>query len=276
MHFEFNWIQEGVKFYGQGWSPKEVKAVVCIVHGFNEHSTRYEHVANRLCNAGYAVLTYDSFGHGKTEGKRGHTPSYEAALDSVRIILGEAEKRFSGRKKFLWGHSMGGGVVLNYLLRNKPDITGAVVTSPLLRLSFAPPPIRVFLANVMKNIYPAFTEKAELASSAISRDKEEVRKYDADPLNHGKITAGTFAGFYDAGQWALAHAGELKLPILLMHGTGDQLTSFEASKEFAEKAPENLVSLKLWDGFYHELQNEPEPDRTTTINHAINWLNGQL
>lgn len=274
-HFEWRWNQEGETFFAQGWNPPQTKGVVCIVHGFNEHSTRYTHVAERLCEAGYAVLTYDEFGHGRTTGKRGHAPSYDAFLDSVKFLLDEADKRFPRVKKFLWGHSMGGGIVTNYILRRQPNITGAIATGPLFKLGFEPPAFKVLLAKMMVNIYPAFTEKAELDSSAISRDKEEVRKYNADPHNHGKITAGTFLGFFEAGKWALAHASELKIPMLLMHGTADKLTSPGGTKEFAANAPKNLVTLKLWEGFYHELHNEPEPDRTEAIAYIINWLNGK-
>ncbi len=273
-HFEWTWQQEGEIIYAQGWSPPQTKGVVCIVHGFNEHSTRYKRAAEELCAAGYAVLTYDEFGHGKTSGKRGHAASYDSFLDSVKTILDEAETRFPGVKKFLWGHSMGGGIVANYVLRRQPSIAGVIATGPLFKLGFEPPVFKVFLAKIMVNIYPAFTEKAELNSDAISRDKDEVRKYNADPFNHGKITAGTFLGFFQAGKWALAHASELKIPILLMHGTADKLTSSEGSKEFAASAPKALVTLKLWEGFYHELHNEPEGDRNEVFAYITNWLNG--
>lgn len=272
-HFEWNWTQEGIKLYGQGWAPQQPKGVVCIVHGFNEHSTRYEDAAKRLGEAGYAVVTHDQFGHGKTEGKRGHVPSYNAFLDSVGIVLDEAEKRFPGVKKFLWGHSMGGGIVLNYLLQRKPKLAGAIATGPLLKLGFEPPAFKVFLAKMMVNIYPAFTEAAALESTGISRDKEEVRKYDADPYNHGKITAGTFFGFYNAGKWAIEHASELKTPLLLMHGGADKLTSPEGTKQFAANAPKDLVSLKIWDGYYHELHNEPEAERVPVFKTMVEWLN---
>ncbi len=274
-HFEWTWTQEGESVFAQGWSPEQPKGVVCIAHGFNEHSSRYEHVAKRLADAGYATLTYDQLGHGKTTGKRGHVPSYEAFLDSVKAILDAAEKRYPGKPKFLWGHSMGGGIVVNYVLRRKPNIAGAIATGPLFRLGFEPPAVKVALAKIMRNIYAGYTEKAELDSKAISRDPKEVAAYDADPYNHGKITAGTFLSMYEAGKWAEDNAAKLHIPLLLMHGTGDQLTSPEGSKAFAAKAPQQLLSFKLWDGFYHELHNEPEPDRTEVINFIINWLDSK-
>src|SRR5579872_102097 len=131
-HFEWSWQQEGLKIYAQGWNPPQTKGVICIIHGFNEHSGRYEDAALRLCEAGYAVLSYDQFGHGKTEGKRGHVPGgYEHFLDSVKTILDEAETRFPGVRKFLWGHSMGGGITVNYLLTRQPKLAAAIATGPL-------------------------------------------------------------------------------------------------------------------------------------------------
>lgn len=271
--FEWSWQQEGETIAARGWSPPQTKGVVCIIHGFNEHCGRYQKVAERLAEAGYATLSYDQFGHGKTTGKRGHVPGYDAFLNSVDIILQEAETRFPGVKKYLWGHSMGGGIVINYILKRKPHIAGAIATGPLLKLGFEPPAFKVFLAKMMVNVYPAFTEKAELDSNGLSRDKEVVRAYDADPNNHGKITAGTFLGMFGAGKWNLEHASELSIPLLLMHGTADRLTSPEGSKLFAEKAPKQLVTPKFWEGFYHELHNEPEPDRSQVLATITNWLN---
>lgn len=272
-HFELNWQQEGETIFAQGWHTDNPKGVVCIVHGFNEHSTRYARAAEALNKAGYAVLSYDAFGHGKTTGKRGHFPTYDAALDSIGILLSNAEQKYPGVKKFLWGHSLGGNKATNFVLRRNPQITGLIATGPLYKLGFEPPAFKVFLAKMMVNIYPAFTEPAVLDSKAISRDKEEVKKYDADPYNHGKITAGTFFGFFNAAKWAIENAGSLKVPMLLMHGTADTLTSPQGSKEFVANAPKNLVVTKFWDGYYHELHNEPEPDRTAVMSYIIDWLN---
>ena len=171
---------------------------------------------------------------------------------------------------------MGGGIVLNYLLKRQPNIAGAIATGPLLKLAFEPPAFKVFLSKMMVNIYPAFTETAPVDAEAISRDRNEVRKYTEDVHNHGKITAGTFFGMFNAGKWNIEHASELKVPLLLMHGMADRLTSPEGTKEFAANAPKNLVTLKLWEGFYHELHNEPEPDRSEVFAYITNWLNGHL
>jgi alpha-beta hydrolase superfamily lysophospholipase len=275
-HFEWNWTQQGTRFYAQGWQPAQTKAVICLVHGFAEHSGRFAHVAERLGREGYAVLAFDQYGHGHTEGPRGYSPSLDASLDSIGIILEEAATRFPGVPRFLYGHSMGGNMVLNYILRRKPKITGAIVTSPWLRLGFDPPAFKLFLAKIMNLIYPKFPEKADLDVTTVSRDKEEVRKYAADPLVHNTARAGTFFETYNAGKWALDHANELTIPLLLLHGTDDKLIAFSGSEEFAAKAPKELITFKPYPGFYHELHNEPAADRERVFLDEIAWLNSKI
>ncbi len=275
-HFEWNFTQEGIKLYGQGWSPEFPKAVIVLIHGFGEHSTRFAHVARFFCEHNIAFLAYDQFGHGKTEGKRGYAPSYEASLDSVDRMLEEAAARFPGIPQFLYGHSMGGNVMLNYILKRKSKIKGAIASSPWLRLGFEPPAFKLFLAKFMKNIFPAFPENAALDTSAISRDKEEVKKYINDPLIHGTVRAGTFFETFNAGKWALEHADELKVPLLLQHGTGDKIIAYSGSQDFAAKAPKQYLLFKSYEGFYHELHNEPERDRQDVFNYMLTWIQQQL
>ncbi|MBS1595458.1 MAG: lysophospholipase [Bacteroidetes bacterium] len=275
-HFEWNWTQDGTRFYAQGWSPVNTKAVICLVHGFAEYSGRYAHVAERLGREGYAVLAFDQYGHGHTEGPRGFSPSLDASLDSIKIILDEAETRFPGVPKFLYGHSMGGNMVLNYLLRRKPKIAGAIATAPWLKLGFDPPAIKLLLARIMRVIYPKWPEKADLDASAISRDKAEVRKYETDPLIHNTARAGTFFDTYNAGKWALEHASEVNVPLLLLHGTEDKLIAFAGSEQFAANGPKDLITFKPYQGFYHELHNEPAADRERIFLDEIAWLNSKV
>ncbi len=275
-HFEWNWTQDGTRFYAQGWSPVNTKAVICLVHGFAEYGGRYAHVAERLGREGYAVLAFDQYGHGHTEGPRGFSPSLDASLDSIEHILNEAETRFPGVPKFLYGHSMGGNMVLNYLMRRKPKIAGAIATSPWLRLGFDPPAIKLLLARIMRVIYPKWPEKADLDVNTISRDKAEVRKYETDPLIHNTARAGTFFDTYSAAKWALEHASELSVPLLLLHGTDDKLIAFSGSEEFAANGPKELITFKAYPGFYHELHNEPAADRERVFLDEIAWLNSKI
>lgn len=274
-HQELNWkSSDSINMYGQCWLPNEnAKAVVCIVHGMGEHSGRYSHVAEYLVSEGYAVFADDHRGHGKSGGKKGHTPSFDLLLDGVTNLLKQAEKLVSGVPVFIYGHSLGGNIVLNYALRRKPEVAGIIASAPWLKLAFDPPKLEVNLAKIMTNIYPAFTQSSKLDTSAISRDKKVVQAYIDDPLVHDKISAGLFLQCYEAGLWALEHASEFKLPLLLFHGTEDKLTSPQASEDFASHVKEK-VTFRLWDGFYHEAHNEPEKEEV--LKYIATWLNEHL
>ncbi len=265
---------DGLSLYAQSWQPIEKeKAAVCLVHGIGEHSGRYQHVAAALVNAGYAMMGFDFRGHGKSEGLRGHVPSLEAVFGDIELLIAETRGRFSGVPLFIYGHSMG-GLVLNYLIEEKPDLVGAIVTSPNLRLAFEPPAFKVALGKMMDKILPTFTQASELDTEALSRDPTVARAYNADPLVHDQVSARLFVSvIYEASQWSMAHAEEIALPLLLMHGSSDRLTSADASRKFAEKAGD-CCTLKIWDGFYHELHNEPE--KAEVLKYIINWIDKSL
>jgi alpha-beta hydrolase superfamily lysophospholipase len=253
----FHWRSlDNLLIYGKSWAPEsEIKGIVCVVHGMGEHCGRYEFVGKYLCDNGIAVIANDNRGHGKSEGKRGHTPSYELLLQNVHNLTQKAKELFPECPLILYGHSMGANLILNYAMRKKPVLNGVIASSPWLRLAFEPPAIKVALARIMKNIYPAFSQSTELDTKAISRIPEEVKKYEEDPLVHDRITAMMFSSLYDAGLWALQHPQEMELPLLIFHGSGDRLTSHEATKEFAGKVKGD-VTFRLFEGGYHELHND--------------------
>ncbi len=273
--FESSWQnKDGTKFYVQGWEPDtKSKAVVCLVHGHGEHVGRYAHVGETFSQAGYALAGFDERGHGKTSGPRGHVPSYEAMMDDIADFMAQMKARYPGLPVFLYGHSMGGNQVLNFGLRRKPKLTGVIATDPWLKLAFDPPAIQVFLGRTMNSIAPGFTQKSGLETAALSRDQKVVDAYIKDPLVHDKISARLFVGMYESGLWALDHAAEFSLPLLLMHGTADRLTSWQASQEFARRAGGN-VTWRAWDGFYHEIHNEPE--KAEVLKTMVDWMNGRL
>jgi len=214
-------------------------------------------------------MALDLRGHGLSPGKRGHVSNYQRLLDDISLLLEEAQKRHPGVPLFLYGHSMGGGLVLNYALRRDATLAGVIATGPALRLGFEPPVIQVALTKLMNAIWPAFMQASGLDPQALSRDPEVVRRYEADPLVHDQISASLFDGFYQAGLWALEHAEAFPVPLLLMHGSEDQLTSSEASREFANRVGERCT-FKLWEGLYHEIHNEPEQDQVFAF--LLGWL----
>jgi len=270
-HVEFGWkTGDGLQLYAQGWQPEtEIKAAVCLVHGLGEHSGRYAHLAAFLSQAGYALLVFDLRGHGKSQGQRGYASSFGVLLDDISHLLEEAAKRHPGRPRFLYGHSLGGSLVLDYALRRRPQLAGVIATGPGLRTAFEPLAWKVTLGKIMYRLWPALSMSNELDRQGLSRDPKVVRAYNSDPLVHDRVTARLGIDLLQSGLWAMEHAAEFPLPLLLMHGAADRITSAQASREFAAKAGDRCT-LKIWDGLYHEIHNEPEKEQVFAF--LLEWL----
>lgn len=264
----------GLKLQGTCWLPdSSPKAVICLVHGLGEHRARYQHVAEALVRAGYGLYAYDQRGHGESEGKRGYTPGYEALLHDLDVVLQMIAGKNAETPLFLYGHSMGGNVVANYLLyRNTDAISGAIITSPWFYLTQEPPGIQVALAKFIVKLFPTFSQGNGLNIEHLTHDPKVNQAYKEDPLVHPRISARLFIDAYAAGKRVVADADKLSLPVLLMHGSEDQITSPEGTKAFAQKAGEK-AQLKIWEGLYHETHNEPQKEEV--IRTIINWLDGQ-
>jgi alpha-beta hydrolase superfamily lysophospholipase len=266
--------EDGVQLVGRSWAPEGTpKALICLVHGLGEHAGRYEHVAEAFTKAGYAMTGFDLRGHGRSGGPRGHTPSFEMFMRDIDIYLDEGRKRFPDLPRFIYGHSLGGILVLNYVLRRKPDFKGVVVTDAGLRTALEKQKAKVLMAKVLGSILPTVTLNSGLDPATISRDPAVVQRYVDDPLVHYQLSFGMGRETLQAIRYAFEHAAEISLPLLMMHGTADQLGFKEGSQEFAALAPGD-VTLKLWDGLYHEIHNEPE--QAEVFEFTIDWLNNHL
>ncbi|MCC7511344.1 MAG: lysophospholipase [Anaerolineae bacterium] len=274
--FEWEWTSfDGLKMYSKGWSPeKDPKAVVYLVHGLGEHIGRYEHVGAAFAEAGYAMLGFDLRGHGKSGGPRGHTPSAEAYYKDIDSFLAEAAKRYPSAPRFIYGHSLGGFLSLAYSLSRKPDLRGMIVSSPGLRTALHEQKVKVTLAKVLGAIAPTITLPSGLNAEHISRDPQVVKAYVNDPLVHDKTSTGFGRAALQAGEFVFAHAAELSTPILLAYCSEDKLAFPRGSEEFASLAPKGLVTVKRFDGLYHEPHNEPE--KAEVLKTYVQWLDGRM
>lgn len=248
--FTFNCFDANI--YGQYHEPDDVRAVVVLVHGFGEHSGRYhENVIPALLDCGLAVVTYDNIGHGKSGGKRGHCPSYAALLDILEEVILKAKSFFPGKPLFLYGHSMGGNLALNYALRRKHQIIGIVATSAYLRLAFKPPKWKMAFGRMLLSLYPSLTMPSGLDPKGISRIPDEVEKYKSDPLVHDMVSPMFSFPIMDAGQWVIDNAGQHEVDTLLLHGSGDPIIDYRGTEEFHNNS--NKTKFQLFEGGYHEL-----------------------
>ncbi len=269
-HKEFTFNIYKTDFFGQFWEAENTKAVIVLVHGMGEHSTRYtDYVIPTLVEKNYSVVAFDHFGHGKTSGKRGHNPSFEAVLESISKGIEKAKELYPNKPIFLYGHSMGGNAVINYVLRKEHSIQGVIATSPFLKLAFQPPAWKLSMGKILQKIAPSITMGNELDPNDVSRDKKEVEKYINDPLIHHKISPNFSLTFIDTGDWAIKNAKFLNTPMILLHGTGDKIIDYKGSEEFANKT--NKATLKLYENGYHELHNDLCKEEF--MEDMLNWLN---
>ena len=274
IHKEFTFNLYNTELSGKYFKPKTVDAVIVLVHGMGEHSKRYEKfVIPFFNNKSISVITYDQFGHGKTEGKRGHNPGFDAVLECVDEMLKKAEILFANKPVFLYGHSMGGNVVTNYVLRKESNLKGVIATSPFLRLAFSPSEWKLAIGKALLKFAPSVTMGNELDIDAISRDKEAIEEYKNDRMIHDKISPNYSVVFIETGEWAIENADRLKIPMLLMHGTGDRITSYKGSKAFAKNA-KDLVDLQLFENGYHELHNDI--NKKEVLEQIMIWINKNI
>jgi acylglycerol lipase len=254
-------------------SPGEnMKAGIILVHGIGEHIQRYSHWIQKFNEKGFGIVGVDLPGHGKSDGKRGRLNSYSLTDEMLDFLIAEFKKTFPGIPVFIYGHSLGGGIALQYILQKNPEIKGAVITSPWLRLSFEPTRFQLILAGIMKRVYPSLIQPTGLVINHISHDQNVIEAYISDPMIHDKISAGLFNSASSAGKYSLLHADDLKIPILLMHGSDDQISSPQGSRDFASKT--KMAELKIWDGGYHELQNETFKD--DVFSYIEKWIEKQI
>lgn len=270
----FSWkTSDGVQIYAVNWPVESPQAVVGLVHGLGEHVHRYEHLVEHLHQQQIAVIGYDRRGHGRSEGKKGHTKNYSAFLDELAQLAVEAEERYPKVPFFMYGHSMGGNLLLNYILRRNPTIQGAIVTGPHIRLAFEPPAVMVALGKMMRGIFPSFTQPNGLALDQLSRDQAVVDAYVADPHVHDRVTAVTGMSMLESGEYLDKYEGAFPVPLLLMHGEKDGITSAPATAEFASRVSGD-VELKIWNDLYHEIHNEPEQEQV--MQHVSGWIAARI
>lgn len=263
---------DGKYLLGRLWVTrlKKPKGIVHLIHGLGEHSGRYDHIGKALTKTGYHLAAFDLRGHGLSQGQRGHIPDFDHLIDDVKLFLRETKNQIGNTlPTFLYGHSLGGNIVLALELQYDTHQTGIIVTSPCLETTSPPPKIKVSLAKHMSRIMPTFSLKNGLETAALSRNNAVVKAYKDDVYVHNILSAQLGMAIIESGQYVLNSAPRWTKPLLLMHGTADRITSPIASQRFAENAGTD-VNLILWEDYYHELHNDFGSD--VVINEMISWL----
>ncbi len=256
-------------FYAHHWSINNPKACLLLVHGFAEHTHRFEHVYSKLNSAGIACLGIDLFGHGRTEGLKGHVDNFDLFLDQLDSALLHLKEKYTDVPIVLYGHSMGANITLNYIFKRSPAIAGAISTGTWIDLAKPAPALKVWVGKMLRNILPKMTQETELNAHLLSTDTTVGDAYIADPLVQTKMSNAMGIDILEAATYLRNYSGKFTFPMLLMHGGEDQITSPTGTVALSKRL-EGDLTLKIWEGMYHEIHNEKEKEKV--IEFTINWI----
>lgn len=264
----------GDKLHFQYWLPEQkAKASIVLIHGLGEHCDRYNHVAEFFTKHQIAFFALDHLGHGNSSGKRGHIPSFKIVNDYINALINLAKEKLPEIPVLLYGHSMGGNMVLNYALKEKNNlnIKGVIATSPALGVGEPIPPVKMAAAKVLTRIMPSLTMDNGLDTENLSHSKEVIQAYKNDPRVHPMISSRLAMELITAGDWILTQADQFPLPLFLAQGSKDHIVNAQKTIEFANKAPDHTTTFQLYEGLFHELHNEPEQE--IVLNDMLTWIN---
>lgn len=264
----------GGETFWQAWVPENPKALVLLAHGVAEHSGRYAAVAERLNSAGYAVYAVDHHGHGKSSGTPGNLGRMSWLAEDFDTLRFQAANEHTSLPIFLLGHSLGGLLVLDYLIgKGEEGLVGIALSGPAVDVAVGSR-IELALAPLISRIAPNLPV-TDLGIDNISRDPGVVTRYREDPLVYtGRIRARTGAEVLAAVQRVQDGLGRLTLPVLVQHGGDDRLATPTGGQLVHDRVSSADKTLKLYTGLFHEIFNEPE--RAVVLDDLVGWLDAHV
>lgn len=265
----------GARLHVTRWLPAgPPKAIILLAHGYAEHAGRYDHVAERLTGAGYAVYAVDHWGHGRSHGAPGFVPRFSAFTDGMAELLSVVEVNHRGVPRLLLGHSMGGLIATLFLIDRQDAFAAAALSGPAILPGAPPSRLTIWISRFLSRFFPRLGVLS-LDASGVSRDPAVVAAYLADPLVYtGKIGARLGQEFMDAMAAARAGAPTITLPLLIQHGAEDRLTAPEGSRFLFDHVGSKDKVLKIYPELFHEIYNEPEQD--AVLDDLVGWFDAHV
>ena len=267
--------QGNLDLFYRGYVPiRKPKAVLLILHGLAEHSGRYMNVVDYFVPRGYAVYGFDQRGHGQSEGMRGYVQNFSYYISDLNTFSEMVRVNHSSEKIFLIGHSVGGTIAIAYCIYHQNEFDGLILSGATIEPGSSLSPVKIVLARFLSLITPKMGVDV-IDASAISQDQSVVDAYKRDPLVYrGKIRARLGAELLKVMRRLPNQMSEIHLPILIMSGSADRLSNPEGSRLLYESVSSRDKTLKYYDGFYHEIFNEPGRDQV--FNDMDDWLVARL
>ncbi|XP_068642470.1 uncharacterized protein [Aristolochia californica] len=265
--------------FSRSWLPVsgQMKGILIVIHGLNEHSGRYAQFAQQLTVCNFGAYAMDWIGHGGSDGLHGYVPSLDHVVADTVIFLEKIKSENPGVPCFLFGHSTGGAVVLKAASYSHIEklLEGIILTSPALRVKPAHPIVGA-LAPVVSILAPKVQMKgANKRGIPVSRDPAAlVAKY-TDPLVYtGPIRARTGYEILRISSYLTQNMKSVTIPFFVLHGTADKVTDPLASQDLYNEAASEFKDIKLYEGFLHDLLFEPE--REEIAGDIMNWMEKKL
>lgn len=249
---------DGLSLYEQTWLPRRTKGVVVIVHGIAEYSGRYDGVAEALAAAEYVTETYDQRGHGRSEGPRALVTSFEQLAADLDLFMARVKARHAGQPIFLMGHSLGGGLAAYYAITRQPDINGLALSAPSVATGDVGAKALVSVVRVLARLFPGMPF-IKLDSKMISRDLDESRLYDTDPLIDRKpLRLASLMALIEGGEAVQAGVDRLTLPLLMMQAEDDAVVPPQGPLDVFERAAAKDKTMHIYPEMRHEILRDPE------------------
>ena len=262
----------GAGLYYQGWLPEgKVRAALLIVHGLAEHSGRYMNVVNRFVPLGYAVYGIDHLGHGRSEGRRLQIERFADYTEPLKTYIDMVRCWQPDRPVFLVGHSMGGLIGALHMIACREGLAGAILSGPAIKAPGNIPAAVIFIGQVLSVLVPKVGLVPPVDAGGVCRDPAVVEAYLNDPLVYrGKLTARLGAELIGAMERARAEANRITLPVLILQGGADRLVDPAGAQNLFERVASADKKLVVYEGFFHEVFNEPQHDRV--LADVERWL----
>jgi alpha-beta hydrolase superfamily lysophospholipase len=264
--------RRGHSLLRRAWLTEEPERVLLVVHGYGEHSGRYEGLGSWFAQRGSAVHAFDHQGHGRSEGVRCHVRRFGDFLDDLAVLQERVAAEHPGLPLFLVGHSMGGLIVAAYVCERRPDVAGAVLSGPALALGNVPR-ARILATRLLRWVAPRLSLAAGLDPEGLSRDPEVVRAYVEDPYVYDRLTLSLAAELFRAAERTAGRGGEIAIPMLVLHGGADPICDPAGSRAFHAALRSEGSGLQIYPKLRHEIFNEPE--REAVFGDLLTWLRGR-
>ncbi|HKE93855.1 MAG TPA: lysophospholipase [Povalibacter sp.] len=243
---------DGIKIFTREWQPAgEPRGVIVISHGLNAHSGLYEWAAEQFTSNGLAVYALDHRGRGRSEGERYFVKKFADWTQDLATFIDIVKSREPGLPVFLLGHSAGGVIACGYTLEHQDELAGLICEDFAYQVPV--PDVVLAITKGLSHVAP-HAHVYKLKNELFSRDPAVVAAMNADPLIANEAQpAETMAEIARADELLARSLEKITLPLLILHGTGDQVTKPSGSQEFYERAGSRDKTLKLYEGHFHDL-----------------------